>query len=40
MKLLFSKLSCILYIIAITLILVFFTSIILWFLLKHEILNM
>ncbi|ABR34821.1 MULTISPECIES: ABC transporter permease [Clostridium] len=40
MKLLFSKLACILYIIAITLILVFFTSIILGFLLKHESLNM
>ncbi len=40
MKLLFSKLTCILYIIAITLILVFFSSIILGFLLKHESLNM
>ena len=39
MKLLFSKLACILYIIAITLILVLFTSIILGFLLKHERLN-
>ena len=39
-KLLFSKLACIFYIIAITLILIFFTSIILGLLLKHESLSM
>ena len=40
MKILFSKLACIFYIIAITLILIFFTSIILGLLLKHESLSM